>query len=625
MKDDTGVCDRAAGYVTDPSMSARNDCNDLLDPARRSFNSGPQVTGNLKIGEYNVFNFPVDANPIKIYCTLTWPGSDMGLTLTSPSGQMINPNESPLIRYVKGATSISYEIDNPEAGQWTARVEAIDVPQGGEDYTFATYFDGQLSLQLGTAENTLHYDVGASATILAKLTSGGNPVTGATVTGEVSRNGSKIADVAFYDDGTHGDSQVQDGIYTTTYNFPQPGEYKIEAKASGDTPEKFERSGYIVLFAGDPAPMIYELDPNTRTNDGAASIALTGAGFKQGASVRLTRDGQSDISATDVVVTSTKITCTFDLSGKATGAWDVVVTNPDLQEGSLPGGFTITSTTLAVTSITPSSAGNGSGNKNASVTISGFNFVSGAKVKLTRSGKAVRVARNVTVSSPNIITCNFNLATAAVGAWDVVVTNPDSKTATLPGGFTVNPHPTVTSITPKGAYAGNPGASVSISGANFVSGAVVKLIKRNQSDRIATSVNVSSPTTITCKFDLTTAALGSWKVVVINSDHGTGTMRGSFKVNPLPTVTSITPNSATSGSVCTTKLKGTKFVSGLTVKLTNTGQPAIVATYVRLLYSTGITCKFTIPAGAATGYWDVVVINKDGGVGKLADGFTINP
>ena len=50
------------------------------------------------------------------------------------------------------------------------------------------------------------------------------------------------------------------------------------------------------------------------------------------------------IDATDVVVVSdSQITCRFDLTGAATGQWDVVVTNPDTQSGTLPDGFTVLS------------------------------------------------------------------------------------------------------------------------------------------------------------------------------------------------------------------------------------------------------------------------------------------
>ena len=42
-----------------------------------------------------------------------------------------------------------------------------------------------------------------------------------------------------------------------------------------------------------------------------------------------------------VVVSDTLITCDFALNGAAAGAWDVVVTNPDTQQGTLVGGFMV--------------------------------------------------------------------------------------------------------------------------------------------------------------------------------------------------------------------------------------------------------------------------------------------
>ena len=69
---------------------------------------------------------------------------------------------------------------------------------------------------------------------------------------------------------------------------------------------------------------------------------VTGTGFQAGASVSLAQ-GSDTIPAKGVnVVDSTKITCIFDLRQTAqAGKWDVVVTNPDGQTGTLPEGFEI--------------------------------------------------------------------------------------------------------------------------------------------------------------------------------------------------------------------------------------------------------------------------------------------
>jgi len=89
-----------------------------------------------------------------------------------------------------------------------------------------------------------------------------------------------------------------------------------------------------------------------------------------------------------------------------------------------------------------------------------------------------------------------------------------------------------------------------------------------------------------------------------------------------PTVKSITPASGTN-AVSSTTLAGTNFRQGATVKLQKAGQSDIIASNVAVSSPTKITCTFAIPATAATGSWDVVVINSDGTSGKKTAGFRL--
>ena len=86
------------------------------------------------------------------------------------------------------------------------------------------------------------------------------------------------------------------------------------------------------------------ITPSSGLNNGSVSITnLAGEGFISGADIRLTKAGQSDIVATNVVVVDpTKITCDLDLTGKAAGLWNVVVTNAGGSPVSLDNGFEIT-------------------------------------------------------------------------------------------------------------------------------------------------------------------------------------------------------------------------------------------------------------------------------------------
>ncbi|MCX6688635.1 MAG: PEGA domain-containing protein [Methanoregula sp.] len=84
--------------------------------------------------------------------------------------------------------------------------------------------------------------------------------------------------------------------------------------------------------------------PFTAPNSGPIGISdLSGSGFPAIVSVKLTRAGSLAITATGItVVNPQKITCNFDLTGKDTGEWNVVVTKPDGQSATLQRGFTVT-------------------------------------------------------------------------------------------------------------------------------------------------------------------------------------------------------------------------------------------------------------------------------------------
>jgi hypothetical protein len=99
----------------------------------------------------------------------------------------------------------------------------------------------------------------------------------------------------------------------------------------------------IRLRTHTPAPAVTGIIPSRGENIGPVSITdLAGSSFQPGATVTLAKPGQADIDASNVVVVdSTQITCDFDLTGAATGAWDVVVTNPDTQSDTLAGAFMV--------------------------------------------------------------------------------------------------------------------------------------------------------------------------------------------------------------------------------------------------------------------------------------------
>ncbi len=91
-----------------------------------------------------------------------------------------------------------------------------------------------------------------------------------------------------------------------------------------------------------------------------------------------------------------------------------------------------------------------------------------------------------------------------------------------------------------------------------------------------------------------------------------------------PTVTSITPNTATNANqtVSGIAIGGTNFAAGATVTFKKSGQPDIPCTSVNVSSTTALACSANF-RGAIAGTWNVQVTNTEGGIGTLSNGLTI--
>jgi hypothetical protein len=85
------------------------------------------------------------------------------------------------------------------------------------------------------------------------------------------------------------------------------------------------------------------------------------------------------------------------------------------------------------------------------------------------------------------------------------------------------------------------------------------------------------------------------------------------------------PDEGNAGSsVAITDLVGSNFQSGATVQLAHSGSTSINATSVAWVSSSHLTCTFTIPSGATTGPWDIVITNPDGQSVTYSGYFTVH-
>ncbi|MCI0342026.1 MAG: IPT/TIG domain-containing protein [Planctomycetales bacterium] len=334
--------------------------------------------------------------------------------------------------------------------------------------------------------------------------------------------------------------------------------------------------------------------PVTGPTAGGTAVTLTGTNFQAGATVAV-----GGAAATSVVlVSATSITAVTPAG--AAGAANVVVTNPDSQAATLVNGFTYTSGAAPAPTLASVSPASGPTAGGQLVTLSGTGFQTGASV--TFGGTA---ATSVTVLSAGTLTC-VTPATGTPGAVSVTITNPDTQSATLTGGYTYVAPPALSSISPtSGSSLG--GTAVTLSGTSFQAGATVLV-----GASLATSVAVTGTTTITCA---TPAGTGTVNVTVTNPDTQSATLtNGYIYVAPAPTLASVAPSSGPTAGGTAVTLTGTGFLAGATVAV---GGGA--ATSVSVVSGTTITC--VTPAGSA-GAANVVATNPDAQTATLSGGFT---
>ncbi len=199
---------------------------------------------------------------------------------------------------------------------------------------------------------------------------------------------------------------------------------------------------------------------------------------------------------------------------------------------------------------------------------------------------------------------------------NIVVPNlPVGDTPVIITAKTLDPATCVYAVTPFYAFRDSQ-VSAEIRGSGFVSGAAVRL-EGSGSVIDAYGVQVISPESITCGFNLAGAPLERYDLVVSNPGGGEARLQCGFSVlPPLFNVTSVTPSSGASGStVSITNLKGAGFLQGATVKLEKDGS-LINATGVSVISSFKITCNFNL-GGAQTGAYYLVVSNPGGAEARL--------
>jgi hypothetical protein len=202
-------------------------------------------------------------------------------------------------------------------------------------------------------------------------------------------------------------------------------------------------------------------------------------------------------------------------------------------------------------------------------------------------------------------------------AWGQASASPGGG-ASNSENFTVdNRVPTITRLSPSSATAGAAAQTLTISGTNFLSTSTVRY---NSVEHTARFVNSTELTISLSATDQATA--GNYAVVVTNPSPGGGASNSeNFTVdNRVPTITRLSPSSATAGAAAQTlTISGTNFLSTSTVRYNRVEHAA------RFVNSTELTISLSATDQATAGSYAVVVRNPSpGGGASNSENFTVS-
>src|SRR5579871_1491463 len=251
--------------------------------------------------------------------------------------------------------------------------------------------------------------------------------------------------------------------------------------------------------------------------------------------------------------------------------------------------------------ITPAVGVAGSGA--TTVRIIGTGFVSGATV--TRNG----VARSATFVSPSEVDVTLTSGDlASTGSATLLVTNPSSSTPSNPVVFTVQtPAVTISSLSPSTVTAGAVAFTLSVTGTGFVPGSTV------QWNGSALSTTFVSSTQLTASVQAANIGTAGIVPVQVQVTGGTLSASSSFTVsNPAPAITTLSPNSAATGSAAfTLTVTGMNFTASSVVQWNGTArsttftsktqlQASINSTDVAAAASNSVTVFTPTPGGGTS-------------------------
>ncbi len=361
----------------------------------------------------------------------------------------------------------------------------------------------------------------------------------------------------------------------------------------------FSVSNAATFTITNPPASITSISPTSVTAGGPdLLVTVNGANFYAGSTV--------DWNGTALVTTfvsASQLTATIPAADTATaGTGSITVVNPDLSVSNAAT-FTITNPPASINSISPTSIT--AGGPDLLVTVNGANFYAGSTVDWNGT------ALVTTFVSASQLTATIPAAdTTAAGAGSITVVNPDLSISNAATFTITNPQPVLLSVSPSSVAYGGPDLTVTLSGSNFLTGAVAQW---NGTALATTFVSSSQLAAIIPAAD--TSAAGADSITVLNPDANVSGAQAFTVANPPAAVISgLSPSTIVAGGPAfSLGVTGTGFVPS---SIVNWNGASLATTYVSAsqLTATVPSSDIAVPATST--------ITVSGPGGTVSNGLT---
>ncbi len=280
--------------------------------------------------------------------------------------------------------------------------------------------------------------------------------------------------------------------------------------------QRFILPGGLTIVA---PPKIKSISPSTGSLEGGTKITIIGEpsfdNFGQIYNTDLSLVGKvfiGEMECSEVKVESQYVV-TAITPANIPGQKDVIIYDITGQSDKLENAFTY-NTAPQITKVIPDNGKLAGGTK---ITIEGNGFMPGAVVVLkTKDGYSVLTSPVEFISSTTITTITPFMDP---GVCDIMVRNPDGQFMIFPDGFTYNPIPTITGITPNyGSSSG--GTKIAIEGTGFLPGVKLMIGEKYATTQFRDSETIEAITPPNEQ--------GVWNVRVINTDTQEALKSGGF-------------------------------------------------------------------------------------------------